>query len=171
MSENIPAADVCKLFGYDAGNLIWLPRPELGRSWNTKHAGKIAGTVNPQGYRTILIDRRPYKAHRLIWAFFHKEWPAGPLDHINGNPSDNHISNLRSVTVAENGRNQARRRDSTSGITGVYYRTHIKKWVARIRAEGRDIHLGVFETRDEARAARLAAQRLHGYHENHGRAS
>jgi len=173
MSEkpvHVQAKDVKKLFGYDAGLLHWLERPTLGKSWNTKHAGKVAGSITHLGYRVILIDRRPYKAHRLVWAFFHGEWPDGYIDHINGDPSDNHISNLRVVSAQDNGRNMRRSRANSSGITGVHYRRHIRKWVARIFVNGRDTHLGVFDTAADAAAARQAAQATHGFHSNHGSA-
>jgi len=169
MSENtLHPEDLRHLFRYDDGDLVWLKRADLPRSWNTKHAGKIAGTSDPLGYRIILIHRKPYKAHRVIWAIINGAWPHGHIDHIDGNPSNNRIENLRVVTSRENGRNMRRRRDNTSGATGVYFRSHIQKWVARIWANDRDNHLGVFETQKDAIAARKNAERAHGFHYNHG---
>lgn len=165
------------IFGYypDTGILFWRERPRsdfatLGawKSWNTKHAFTPAGTADRRGYRSVLFEKKSYKAHRLIWFIVHGEWPQS-VDHIDGNPSNNSLNNLRAVTHAENMKNQ-RRRASASGATGVYFRKHLRKWVARIRADGRDLHLGAFVTKKEAVAARAAAQVLYGYHANHGSA-
>lgn len=162
MSERITPSEVRSLFGYDAGNLYWLERPALGKAWNTKHAGWIAGTTDPRGYVSILINRRAYKAHRLVWAFFHNEWPK-LVDHIDGNPSNNRISNLRSVTHAENLRNVRAKADKPQGV-----RPKNNKWEARIRANGKEQYLGVFDTESAAIQARKAAALSFGYHENHG---
>ena len=66
-----------------------------------KLAGKRAGTINHKGYVIIGHARRKYMAHRLAWYFVHGEQPE-IIDHINHNPSDNRIANLRNVTNAEN---------------------------------------------------------------------
>jgi len=169
MSENtLEPGSLRHLLRYDDGNLVWLKRADMYRSWNTKHAGKVAGTSDRAGYRTIQIHGKPYKAHRVVWAIMNGSWPDGHIDHIDGNPSNNRIENLRVVTRRENHQNMRRRKDNTSGATGVYFRDHIRKWVARIRANDKDNHLGVFETREDAIAARKEAERAHGFHPNHG---
>jgi len=96
-------------------------------------------------------------------------WPPDQIDHVNGVRTDNRIENLRSVTHAENGRNQAIPRNNTSGVMGVARRTRGKKWHAQIKVGGKQIHLGSFDDKDEAIAARAAADIEHGFHENHGR--
>lgn len=79
------------------------------------------------------------------------------VDHINGNPSDNRKENLRVVSHLENMKNRKLSSANTSGITGVF-QTKNGKWYARIMADGNEIWLGTFETKDDAAAARLAAE-------------
>lgn len=91
------------------------------------------------------------------------------IDHINGDPKDNRWANLRSVISAENAKNQKRRKDNTSGVCGVYWREDSRKWRAMIGHNGRLIRVGTFERKEDAIAARLAAQQKLDYHPNHGR--
>ena len=60
-----------------------------------RNRSKVAGCVEPSGYRRIGIERRLYQAHHLAWLYEHSEWPNGYLDHINGNYDDNSMANLR----------------------------------------------------------------------------
>ena len=70
------------------------------------------------------------------------------IDHINGNTLDNRLENLRSVTPAENSRNRSDSRLSV--YTGVTYRKHVDRWVAKTKVDGKFIHLGYFESPEEA---------------------
>ena len=49
-----------------------------------------------------MIYDKPYRAHRVIWALVHGEWPEGQIDHINGVRDDNRLENLRVVTNQDN---------------------------------------------------------------------
>jgi hypothetical protein len=150
----------------ESGQLFWLPR-EGEKQFNGRFAGREALTaICNSGYRIGLISYQNFKAHRVIWALHYGEWPTGHIDHINGNPSDNRIANLRVVTTQENGRNSKRSVRNKSGITGVYQ--FAGKWRAVIFNQ-RSIHLGTFATLEEAAAARKAAEVSFGYHPNHGR--
>ena len=62
------------------------PRGEpVGREAGTRHGG----------YRSIGIDGVRHYEHRLAWLYVHGEHPTGDIDHDNGNPADNRISNLK----------------------------------------------------------------------------
>lgn len=115
-------------------------------------AGAPAGTQR-QGrpYVILSIDGEKHYAHRLAWLYIYGEWPAMHLDHINGNPADNRIFNLRLATSAQNNANSSKRRRNRSGYKGVT-RYH-SKWAAHIYKNGRSIYLGAFPTREEAHAA------------------
>jgi hypothetical protein len=109
-----------------------------------------------------------YKAHRLIWLMSYGVAPEF-IDHINGVRDDNRLENLRSVSWEENTKNAKRRADNVSGVTGVSFYSPKGTWRARINYKGRTVLLGYFKTPAEAVAARRAAEKIYGYHENHGR--
>jgi hypothetical protein len=154
---------VRELFRYFDGNLYWKKRPSNGVDV-TRPAGSDVG-----GYRVLRLGGKEYRMHRLIWLYVTGSWPEGVLDHINGMGLDNRISNLRDVDFRENSRNQALHRDSTSGIMGVHFHKSIQKWTAHIQVNNKKLHLGSFETKEEAAKIRKAAEILHGFHKNHGR--
>jgi len=169
------------------GELFWLPRtPEFfkparrfkeGRQtaanqWNAKHAGNLAlNGVEAEGYKAGRVLGCTFKAHRVIWAMVHDEWPKGEIDHINGVRDDNRLINLRLVTQRENTLNRARRSDNASGVTGVCWDKKSKKWRATIGVLGSLKYLGLFETIQEAAEVRRQAEQNAGFHPNHGRAA
>jgi len=106
--------------------------------------GSIAGTVRPDGYRGIRIDKRHYFAHRLAWFYVHGEWPALYLDHINCDRADNRIKNLRVATRSQNHANVGRRSHNTSGFKGVTWHKRDRHWRSQIKHAGTLHHLGSF---------------------------
>jgi hypothetical protein len=88
--------------------------------------------------------------------FMHREIlkpPKGKMvDHVNGNKLDNTRANLRTCSRPENSRNKSKPHGTSSRFRGVSYRKDCGRWYARIRFEGRLIHLGSFT--DEVEAAR-----------------
>jgi len=94
----------------------------------------------------------------------HGRWPTVEIDHIDGDRGNNHPDNLREATRQVNARNCALGKDNTSGAKGVFW--SCGKWRATILKKS----IGRFDTFDEAVVARKAAERLHGFHPNHGRA-
>ena len=139
------------------------------RVWNTKNAGREAGSLDKHGYIVMHVGSKHYKAHRLAFLLMTGSLPKGQVDHINGNRSDNRWSNLRDVPKLLNALNQKRHTTNKSGITGVRFAPHIKKWMAYIGHRNKMHHLGVFDTLEEAAEARWAAEEQLGFHENHGR--
>lgn len=172
-----------QLLRYDSttGKLYWLPRDASyfkgGRkgsaaSWNGRRAGKLAlNADHGDGYLSGEIFRKSVYAHRAVWVLVYGEWPVDQIDHVNGVRSDNRLINLRSVDRPENGKNQARRYDNTSGVTGVGWDKHHKKWRVRIRVNDVLINIGRYINFDEAVAARKDAESKHCFHPNHGRAA
>lgn len=140
------------------------------RAWNGKYSGKPAlchqDPERPYSYGEI-FGVKCY-AHRAILAMMTGEWP-DEVDHINGDKSDNRLTNLRAVSRSENMKNTSLRSDNTSGVTGVYFDKSRCLWAAEILAGGKRSHLGRYRTKKEAVLARKAAEIRFGFHANHGR--
>jgi len=143
-----------ELFNYKDGNLYWKvykgPRAPLG---------SIAGNVRKDGYCRITIDGKSYLAHRLIWLWHGKKLNTIiELDHINNNQSDNCIENLRLATRLQNEHNKPKKG----------YRFEAGKWRAKIKINGKQKHLGMFDTEDEARLAYLTVAKQTQGNYTHG---
>lgn len=79
------------------------------------------------------------------------------VDHINRNTLDNRKINLRVCTIQENLRNQ-KRPNSKTGYTGVAI-AYKGKYSAQIKINYKKIHLGIFNTIEEALKARRLAEK------------
>jgi hypothetical protein len=170
-----------ELISYDAhtGALTWLQRREdhfasdqrraCGR-WNSRYAnGPALTAVEAAGYLHGDMMGKRYKAHRVAWALYHGEWPAEFIDHINGDPADNRIENLRVVSQQINAQNQKLGKANKSGVIGVCWSPLHGKWSAQIKTNRVKHHLGLFDHLEDAAAVRKAAERRFGFHPNHGR--
>ena len=153
----VTAERVRDLLDYDpvAGIFHW--RIPVGSGPGRKAAGDVAGSVIPAGYRLIPMDGEKLYAHRLAWLYIHGEWPADEVDHRNLNKDDNRIANLREATGSLNKANRRGRRDSAAGLKGVERKRD--RWAARICKEGQRMHLGTYDTPEEAHAAYAKAAR------------
>lgn len=85
------------------------------------------------------------------------------VDHKSGDRLDNRRRNLRRATRRQNCQNRKTRRDSKSGIKGVRWHAHAKKWTASILIAGKRHYLGYFSTSEKAaRAYRKASRSAFG---------
>lgn len=105
------------------------------------------------------MRRKTIHMHRLIM-----DAPKGmTVDHINGNRLDNRRDNLRVCTIQQNNMNVTKRRESVSGMRGVYPFNSGKKvqqkWIAKIRFNKKLQRIGVFSSKEEAHIAYLARAR------------
>jgi hypothetical protein len=131
--------------------------------WNSIYAGKIAATPAGKGYLRISISGRDYKSHRLAWLIMTGSWPAKQIDHANLDKSDNRFVNLREATQSQNEANKRAYMNNTSGAKGVSWDKRRGKWVANIRRDGRQVHLGYFDTIEPAASAyERAAREING---------
>lgn len=117
----ITQAKLKELFTYDpeTGVLVWNNRSSEVDHYNTAYMGNPAGCVGTGGYIYIKIAGRRYVAHRLIWTLVHGALPDGlQIDHINGDPADNRLCNLRLATQSQNqmNRHADSRRDLPKGV-------------------------------------------------------
>jgi len=149
-------------FRYDpyTGELVWA---------SGKMTGKAAGCLDSYGYRVVRIGNKGYKAHRLIWCMVHGSLPRNTIDHINGDKSDNRLSNLRDTPMKENNKNKPLQGNNRSGVMGVCWNTRERKWESRLKLDGFNHFLGRTKDFFEAVCARKSAENKLGFHANHGR--
>lgn len=148
-----------ELFEYDPDTGVF---KRLKRTSSNAISGRICGCKS-NGYIVIHINGRLWYGHRLAWLYVYGTWPNNNIDHINGDKSDNRISNLRDATQTQNHYNVGKKSSNKSGFKGVSWHVEGKKWDAKIRHNGRRIYLGLFDTPEEAHAAYVeAAKHLHG---------
>ena len=122
------------------------------------HTEKVLGRIATKGYRQIMVMGKRYMAHRLAWLYINGEWPDGQIDHINQVKDDNRIDNLRVVNNKQNGENITTFKHNTSGVKGVRLRGG--SWRAEIKHNGKTQHLGSFESKEDAQAARVMAESI-----------
>lgn len=163
---------VRKFLDYDPETGIFLWRWRSAKYFSTKAAGKIwnsrfpktvAGTPDGKGYFRVRIFGVYYKSHHLAWLYMTGEWPENHIDHKNLNKSDNRWNNLRIATASQNQANRRAGRNNTSGFKGVSWSKQAKKWRSRFKKDGKETHIGYFDTPEDASLAYSnAAKRIHG---------
>lgn len=176
-NKTLPTPDVLRqLLRYepDTGRLFWREaKPSMfeGKKrsaihlcaiWNSKYFGKEAFTSTAKsGHKRGRVCGFGFLAHRVIWAIYYGEWPDKIIDHINMNPADNRLANLRLATKRQNGCN--RKAFGVSKFLGVVWRHDAQKWRASISVNNKTHYLGLYENEeDAAKAYDIAAKDFHG---------
>ena len=156
----IDQARLKELLHYDPETGIFTSRVNRG-CWTP---GKRVGGKRKDGYRTIRIDYKDYKEHRLAWLYAYGRWPENDLDHVLGDEADNRIERLREALRVQNNANSKRSKNNRSGFKGVTLAPRCNdRWRARIAKGGQQISLGTFGSPEEAHIAYCeAALRLFG---------
>ena len=147
---------VRSLLNYDQETGIFTWR--VTRS-GSAHVGDVAGHLTPFGYIHMRIAGYRVYAHRLAWFYVYGEWPKDEIDHIDQDKAHNAISNLREADNSQNHANVSMYANNSSGIKGV--RKYWKRFRATIGVKGTIIHLGTFDTPEEARTAYINAAKKH----------
>ena len=150
--EILTQARLKELFSYDEKTGLFQRRRKLGPKRN------IAGNIATKGHRQIMVDTKLYMAHRLAWLYVYGHHPKDLIDHINRNPDDNRICNLRLATNSQNQQNTKIRITNTSGAKGVCYVSSSRSWRARITKEHKTYDLGKFKSFQDAVKARQDAE-------------
>ena len=148
MAKELPVQRIQELLRYDeeTGNLYW----KIDRTGFAK-IGKVAGSTDKDGYTVVKIDGSLYKAHRVIYALSYSLSSFGEIDHIDGSPDNNRLSNLREVSRNVNQQNNS--------VRGTFQRKG--RWNAQIKANLKTFHLGLFDTEEAAHQAYLEAKKIH----------
>lgn len=148
--SNLTAKRLRELLSYDETTGVFTRKV---RTRNQLKVGDVAGCVYHRTNRaSTKLDGRSYENNRLAWLYTYGEWPRSPhLDHIDNDPSNNRISNLREASVSQNGANSRISKNNKAGFKGVYQRG--KKYRAQIMVLRKKINLGTFNTAEEAASA------------------
>ena len=131
--------------------------PETGEITGIR--GKVITRKHTQGYifLAIVLDGKniTLRAHQFAWWISYREVPDEDLviDHIDRDPSNNRISNLKLKTQQENVINS----DRVENCKGYYYSKQFGKWIPYVWVNKKQINLGYFSTEEEARQAYLDA--------------
>ena len=147
----------------ETGLLFWRQDRRGGQGAVVRRAGDPAGlpTDARGGYGRITVLGERFSTHRLAWLWFYGAWPELDVDHINNDPTDNRISNLRLADHAQNMWNSKVKKNSKSGIKGVRLFERTGRWQAQIRLNGKNRHLGYFNCPTAAHLAYCKAAKAH----------
>ncbi|CAL67452.1 NUMOD4 motif-containing HNH endonuclease [Christiangramia forsetii] len=156
---------------------FWLPIPKYEQFYKVSNLGRVQSldrqrwtgsgyhlkegiilkqSLTTTGYLRVNLcekgNRKVWKVHQLVAITFLSHTPCGLIrvvDHIDGNPLNNKLSNLRIVTNRENTNNS--RKNTLSKFIGVSWNHNAGKWRASIVVSRKLIHLGYYS--DEKKAA------------------
>jgi hypothetical protein len=144
--------DLINLFDVfpDEGKFVWKNVSKHHKRLNGQEAG-CASDANKKPYWNIKINNKRYKRGRLMFLYVYGEFPNPCVDHINGDSLDDRIKNLREATVMENAWNHKKRKRRIDLPMGVRNMAN-GKFQARISYKGKQLHLGVFDTPNKAKA-------------------
>ena len=132
------------MFNYVDGQLI------------RKTTDESIGCRRKDGYFIASVNGKLYLMHRLIWLWHHGDLPP-VIDHVDCNPSNNAIENLRPASRSLNGVNRVRhKKNSKTALLGVYYDKARDRYATEVRFNGVRHRLGRFKTAEEAHAAYIA---------------
>jgi len=154
----ISQSELQKLFKYnkETGDFIRKVKTAIATS-----VGEKAGYKNKQGYVQMRIQGKTYQAHALAWLYMFGEIPT-LIDHIDGNRSNNAITNLRIADRSINGFNREKKSESSSVFKGVLWSKRLQKWFVQIKVDGKQKYCGSYSSIEEA--IRVAKEMRRQYH-------
>lgn len=149
-----------------AAKWLTLASTPSGLAW--KDSNIPAGRLRKGMRWKVVVGGIPFMAHSLVWFLTYGKIST-QIDHIDGNPSNNRLENLRAATHSENMCNSKRPKHNTSGVKGVSWNSRSCEWYAAIQLNGKSHWVGCFSNLKDAEAAvRVARTKLHGTFTNHG---
>lgn len=160
MATTLTHERLTELLDYNplTGDFTW----KVFRNYNAD-VGSKAGWLDGKGYRRLTLDNKCYRCSRLAWFYMYAVWPKHTIDHKNRVRTDDRIDNLRSATHKEQVHNK-----NTKPPKGVK-KEKSGRWTARIRHFNKHIHLGTFDTFEQAsKVYQDMKENLHKEYELHG---
>lgn len=159
----LPQKLVKMLWRYDpeTGYFYWLVR--YGHCEIGDRAGFQKYRKHGSGPITMIFGGHHYMAHNLAWIYMTGRNPNNEVDHINRDQTDNRWKNLRAATRSQNQANTRLYKNNKLRIRGVHFVKANGRYRVMISHDGKNKHLGYFNTVDEAATAySVAARAVHG---------
>lgn len=150
-----------EIFEYRDGNLYWAVKFA-----DKIQIGSLVGHIN-KGRRYTKINKKDYQISRLVFCYHHGYFPK-LVDHIDGNPLNNKIENLRACTITENNYNSKKPKSNTSGSKNVRWDKARHKWRVEIGVNGKKKTIGRFKDFEFAELVAIEARdKFHKEFANH----
>lgn len=130
--------------------LVWI---KYKKGMRVKVGSPAMASLHKSGYYAGGICGKAFLAHRVVFFLVHGYWPEN-VDHIDGVRTNNSVANLRAVSRVENCHNRRTAK-------GYSFHKRQQTWNAYIQVNNKLMQLGSFKTEEEARAAYLAAKKIH----------
>ena len=144
------------------GILVWARNTARGK----KIGDPVGFSLQKSGHKNVFLWHEGklfgYVCARIVWFLHHGTMPDGEIDHINCDPDDNRLENLRVVTREQNLWNTKKSR--LGGLKRGYYQDkRTGKYHVQVRCNGKIHGIYGLATEEDAHIARgkLASQ-LHG---------
>jgi hypothetical protein len=125
-----------------------------------KSNGKKAGWTDENGYQRVQFNNKAYRAHRIIFLMHHGYMPDF-IDHIDKNPANNEIENLRAADKSLNRKNCKVNKNSISGIRGVHWNKKVQKYQVMFKVKNKYKSFGYYFDVDYAKF--IAETMFHKY--------
>jgi hypothetical protein len=141
-SSKVSVEELKKLLTYDPLTGLFTWNKTLGS--RALEGSKAGGICKVHGYHFIRLNRKLYRSHHLAWLYTYGFFPTLDIDHINQDRADNRMVNLREVSRTVNNYNTSQRK-------GYSFSKQHNKYVAYLGLNGKQKHLGLFDTLEEAK--------------------
>lgn len=154
----------------DTGLLTWLRNDNYPEWWNSRYVGTSPKSKDKLGYLRAKITRvvngvkysNYVSCHRLAFYIYHG-WLPDVVDHIDGDVTNNKISNLRAADEKTNTWNRVANKDTLTGYKGVSVVRQrdgvgVCGYKAMLGHNGKREYIGFFRTAEQARNAVIARE-------------
>lgn len=160
----------CLIYDKETGSVTWKIRPlhhfknaHGMNTFNSQHAGRIAGGMLNDRYLAVHLSGKYYLLHRVIWKLVTGNDPVDKIDHKDRAKLNNKWANLREATQQQNVCNRGLSSINKTGFKGVSWDKSRGKFFACIQENGKTVALGRFDNLHEAaQAYRNASLKIHG---------
>lgn len=144
---------------FDNGKIYWKNPPKNLSRLKGNEAGFTCSGRREKKYWFVRINKKGYKRGYLLFCMAFNDWPNECLDHINGDSIDDRPVNLRKASILQNVWNHKPYNKKSSLPSGVSKISESNKYQAKIQCMKRRMHLGCFDTPEEAHSAYLSKRK------------